>query len=103
MTLPSMCPYCSPEREKQIAQVREARSRISELEAENERLGREVKAMDEMYSQVTTPLQNCCQRHHLGLGGEMTHELVVEEVDRLRAHTARLERVLASYRSLSDN
>ena len=49
------------------------------------KLSREIKAMDELYTQVTSPLQDCCQRHHLGLGGEMVHELVIEEVDRLRS------------------
>lgn len=76
-----------------------ARSKVEEmfraLRDENERLQREIKAMSEMYTQVTSPLQECCQRHRLGLGGELCHELVIEEVDRLRRFETYVCQVIA--------
>jgi hypothetical protein len=65
-------------RQRIVDLVEEAR--LSELE----RAKAEIKAMDEMYTEVCAPLQDCCQKYHLGLGGEFVQELVVAEVDRLR-------------------
>lgn len=48
------------------------------------RLRRDHDAMDKMYTGVCVPLQECCQRHHLGLGGENVAELVVEEIAKWR-------------------
>ena len=41
-------------------------------------------AMEE-YKEITDRLQQCVQRHRLGLGGERIDVLVCDEVDRLRA------------------
>lgn len=38
----------------------------------------------ECFNRITTRLQECAQKHRLGLGGEFTDELVCDEVDRLR-------------------
>jgi hypothetical protein len=42
-----------------------------------------VRWLVENYKRVTTNLQECVQRHHLGLGGEKVDELVCAELNRL--------------------
>lgn len=44
----------------------------------------EIKARGEVYGRMCETLHACCQKHHLGLGGEHVDRLVVEEVDRLQ-------------------
>jgi hypothetical protein len=70
-------------------------SLFSRATEERDRLQREVKAMSEMYTQVTAPLQECCQKYKLGLGGEMCHELVIEEIERLRQFETYVCQVIA--------
>lgn len=64
-------------------------SLFARVQRENERLTDEIKACGEMYKQVCDPLQECCQKYKLGLGGEMCHELVIAEVDGLRSNIGR--------------
>lgn len=42
------------------------------------------------YRQICATLQECVQKHHLGLGGEHIDTLAVEEIDRLRAALQRI-------------
>jgi hypothetical protein len=50
------------------------------------KIAAQVKWLADEYQQVTARLQECVQRHHLGLGGERVDELVCDEVDRLRGN-----------------
>lgn len=45
----------------------------------------EIKARGELWGRMCETLHACCQKYHLGLGGEHVDRLVVEEVDRLRS------------------
>lgn len=64
-------------------------ARSSLLEA-TEKLERERKAIEGLYTAMCDKLQACVQRFHLGLGGEHVDDLVVEEVARLRSENERL-------------
>ena len=69
--------------------AREAlRSHVAELE-------KEIKARGEIYGAMCDRLHACCQKYHLGLGGEHVDRLVVEEVDRLRALETRVFQFVA--------
>lgn len=59
--------------------------RIAELEAE-------IKARGEIYGAMCERLHGCCQKYHLGLGGEHVDRLVIEEVSRLRERIAEMEK-----------
>jgi hypothetical protein len=55
-----------------------------------EEVAERVEWVVEGYSRICTRLQECCQQHHLGLGGEAVDAVVVEEIDRLRAELDKL-------------
>jgi hypothetical protein len=46
-------------------------------------LEKEIKARGEIYGAMCERLHGCCQKYHLGLGGEHVDRLIIEEVDRL--------------------
>lgn len=67
------------------AEVSRLRSQVERMTGENEKLQVEVNARGEVYGQMCGRLHECCQKYKLGLGGEHVDELVVAEVERLRA------------------
>ncbi len=44
-----------------------------------------VKWLDENHRKICAGLQECVQKYHLGLGGEMIDELVIKELHRLKS------------------
>ena len=66
----------------------EKKPHVAELE-------KEIKARGEIYGAMCDRLHACCQKYHLGLGGEHVDRLVVEEVDRLRALETRVFQFVA--------
>jgi len=74
--------------ERRLAAREAVEAYVGELE-------KEIKARGEIYGAMCDRLHACCQKYHLGLGGEHVDRLVVEEVDRLRALETRVFQFVA--------
>jgi len=73
------------EENKRLRDERVEVRRILQLHPESESSTVErVQWLDASHGEICGKLQECTHRHHLGLGGEQTVDLVVAEVDRLR-------------------